>query len=242
MEAMNRRIEDIWKKLEEVSQKQDEQTTQLQTLKPTTKEVIKPSCQAAAAKEKQNATANSQWTTILRRQDGSVDFYRNWTDYKKGFGNSPNGEFFIGLEKLHELTNSGPTQELTIILRDWDNEERYANFDNFKIGNESEKYKIESLGKYSGNAEDAMTFHLGKPFSTQDRNNGEANSTHCAQTWRGAWWFNNCFHSHLFGPYRQEKDKKSKGINWMQWKGFEYSLKFAEMKIRAKTDKTESKS
>jgi len=34
-----------------------------------------------------------------RRQVGSVDFYRNWTDYATGFGN-PAGEFRLGLNEV----------------------------------------------------------------------------------------------------------------------------------------------
>ena len=37
----------------------------------------------------------SGWTVIQRRLDGSVDFYRGWSDYVDGFGYL-DGEYWIG--------------------------------------------------------------------------------------------------------------------------------------------------
>uniref|UniRef100_A0A1I8PR50 Fibrinogen C-terminal domain-containing protein n=1 Tax=Stomoxys calcitrans TaxID=35570 RepID=A0A1I8PR50_STOCA len=232
------------KRIDEISKRQEEQQTQLNELMKTVQpnpNVLSPMTKIngeVAIKEKPKLSPQpkpaTEWTTILRRQDGSVDFYRNWTEYKNGFGNPPNGEFFIGLDRLHELTNQDPPQELTIILRDWRNEERYANYSFFKIDNEAAKYKIFALGNYEGNAGNAMAFHLGQAFSTYDQDNDGTNVQNCAERWHGAWWYDNCYHSNLCATYRQEHDKFSKGIAWMQWKGHDYSLKYAEMKIRPK--------
>ena len=46
------------------------------------------------------------WTVLQRRMNGSVDFYRNWQDYKTGFGDLRT-EFWLGNEKMHQLTSQG---------------------------------------------------------------------------------------------------------------------------------------
>ena len=38
--------------------------------------------------------------------DGTINFLREWLDYKHGFGNLAT-EFWLGLEKIHMLTNQG---------------------------------------------------------------------------------------------------------------------------------------
>ena len=47
------------------------------------------------------------WTVLVRRQDGSVDFFRKWADYQAGFGNLT-GEFWLGNENLVTLTSDDP--------------------------------------------------------------------------------------------------------------------------------------
>ncbi len=42
-----------------------------------------------------------------RRQDGSVDFYRNWADYQGGFGDLK-GEFWLGNDNPRALTEASP--------------------------------------------------------------------------------------------------------------------------------------
>jgi len=50
--------------------------------------------------------------------DGSVDFYRNWTAYKNGFGDM-DGEIFLGLDKIHALTTERK-QELLVVFEDFE--------------------------------------------------------------------------------------------------------------------------
>lgn len=132
--------------------------------------------------------AGSGWTVIQRRFNGSVDFYRNWNQYRDGFGNF-NGEFFLGLSMLHYLTASTP-HELHIQLEDFENETRYAGYSRFLVGNQTELYKLKSLGNYTGNAGNAMLYNLNQNFSTYMDN--DFDDENCAEAFHGAWWYRVC--------------------------------------------------
>ncbi|KAJ8033201.1 Ficolin-1 [Holothuria leucospilota] len=90
------------------------------------------------------------WTVIQRRNDGSLDFNRHWKDYKEGFGYF-NKEFWIGNEKLAGLTNQG-TYQLRIDVENSNGTSFYLIYEEFRIGDEWSKYKLISVGGYSGAA------------------------------------------------------------------------------------------
>ena len=90
------------------------------------------------------------WAVIQRRLNGSVDFFRDWEDYKRGFGDL-GGEFWLGLEKIHRLTNPQNRQKLRIELEDFTGYSCYAEFDNFTVNGEDDQYRLASLGFYNGN-------------------------------------------------------------------------------------------
>ena len=92
-------------------------------------------------------TAGGGWTVFQKRQDGSVDFYRDWADYKLGFGNL-NGEFWLGLDNINRLTNS-ERYKLRVDLEDTKLNTAYAMYDYFAVTSEKTKYRL-SLGTYSG--------------------------------------------------------------------------------------------
>jgi len=167
------------------------------------------------------------WIVFQRRQDGSVDFYRGWEEYKKGFG-SPSSEFWWGLERLHAATHNKP-RELRIDMEDFSGNKVYAHYISFSIASESDKYAITVSG-YSGTAGfDALDYHNGKPFTTKDRDH-DTRSNNCAVDFTGAWWFDFCFHSHLNGKYVPAGGS----YEGPRWHGFndKRTLKFTEMKIR----------
>ena len=183
-------------------------------------------------------TDGEEWVVFQRRFDGSVSFpevkvgesswtQRTWEDYKNGFGNLT-GEHWLGLEKLHRLTNNGDWL-LRIEINDTYGDTGYAEYTNFAIGDESTNYRL-SIGDYSGTAGNSLTYHDNMAFSTYDRDHDNA-TYNCAE-FRGGWWFNACLQSNLNGRHYHERTHHVSEIYWFGWKDQSTAITKTEMKMR----------
>lgn len=139
-------------------------------------------------------TDGGGWLRILQRKDGLVNFTRSWSDYVNGFGNVKS-EYWLGLDKIHALTNNNGRKELYVYIENWEGESRYARYDNFVIGGSSDLYELKSLGNYSGTAGDSFKYNMGCKFSTVDSDNDKWESKSCADLYKSGWWFNDCSHA-----------------------------------------------
>uniref|UniRef100_A0A2K5YIS5 Tenascin-N n=1 Tax=Mandrillus leucophaeus TaxID=9568 RepID=A0A2K5YIS5_MANLE len=172
-------------------------------------------------------TDGGGWIVFQRRNTGQLDFFKRWRTYVEGFGD-PTKEFWLGLDKLHNLTTGTPTRYEVRVDLQTANESAYAIYDFFQVASSKERYKL-TVGKYRGTAGDALSYHNGWKFTTFDRDNDIALSN-CALTHHGGWWYKNC---HLANPNgRYGETKHSEGVNWEPWKGHEFSIPYVELKIR----------
>ncbi|XP_069496186.1 fibrinogen-like protein 1 [Ambystoma mexicanum] len=185
------------------------------------------------------------WTVLQRRSNGKVNFNRKWDEYKEGFGSfkGKKDEFWLGNDHIHDLLSAEMT--LQIDLMDWEGAHRYAIYENFRVQNEQNNYRL-LLGMYSGNAGDALSggSHVeeqwsaslnGMQFCTPDKDHDRYVTGNCAQENTCGWWFNRCHAANLNGVYHKKGNYSGaydNGVTWSTWRGLWYSLKYTTMKIR----------
>ena len=159
------------------------------------------------------------WTTIQRRFDGSVDFNRNWADYKKGFGDSA-GEYWLGLDNIHAITKTFENVMVRIEASTFEGERAVMIFEGFKVDSEVNLYKL-TCGWI---VEDPLSLAIswlyvnGMAFSTKDADNDLNPNGNCASSPSGGGWNKNCNNFKFNGRYPEQGDDDSKLLRWTRWK------------------------
>ena len=182
-------------------------------------------------------TDGGKWLVIQHRINGSVNFYRNWIDYVKGFGNLE-GEFWYGLDKIHCLTTRDD-MELRIELGNGTEPTEVWTYQLFRVGGADTNYTL-TIGQAMGvgGTDDAMADHNGRSFSTRDRDNDAWVEHNCARVYGGAWWYNRCLTANLNGKYEYHTpedlgkfDHRATRLCWRNHSEWSYYNE-VQMKIR----------
>lgn len=137
-------------------------------------------------------TDGGGWTVFLSRQNQTeqLDFNRTWDKYKAGFGN-PGGEYWLGNEVLHAMTNSREYSirlDLQLASDSYD----FATYGKFKVNSESSRYSTYVTGSLIGSfSAGCLRYINGRSFTTLDRDNDNYNGN-CAARQGGGWWYYTC--------------------------------------------------
>ena len=172
------------------------------------------------------------WITILNRDASAVheDFNRNYVDFENEFGDK-NGEFWIGLQKMHQLTTF-PDTELKIDMEKYDGSKYVAKYSTFKVGSQDEGYVL-TLDGFSSTpsfGDDFMNSN-GAKFSTKDKDQ-DASPDNCAAKHHGGWWYRYCFLAKFTGVHYEGENGVTFGNHWVAITGWEGSFKKVSMKVR----------
>ncbi len=128
--------------------------------------------------------ANSSWL-VIQRKTSHIAFSNTWKEYKHGFGDL-NSDYWLGLEKLHQITTLATTA-LLISYRESGSQPVVAEYESFKISNEATGYNL-TLGRMISKTTNRLEFHNDMKFSTQDRDN-DLDDISCASKYGGGWWY-----------------------------------------------------
>lgn len=142
-------------------------------------------------------------------------------------------------------------------MEDFTGAKAFVHYTSFSVGPEEEGYKLSFSGFIDGGAGEfvpsthglllqyqlhnnnlfslfsgtSLSEHNGQRFSTFDKDQ-DTYASNCAKTYLGGWWYGECHSVNPNGIYLWGSSTYGIGINWVSWKGYEYSLKYIAMKIK----------
>lgn len=131
------------------------------------------------------------WTVLLRRgrfgNTKQITFDHTFPAYRSGFGDMHLGEFFLGLDDIHQLTSEEGPHVLQIDLEDTEGEYLSLQYSGFRIGGLADDFRfyvdgVRDAVEYAGGDEDGratsayyqqlasgLLAHNGSAFLTADR-------------------------------------------------------------------------
>jgi len=129
---------------------------------------------------------------MMKKIDNSNSFDRTWDEFKAGFGNTISGNYWLGNDRIHQLTKDGGYMLLVDIkskkgfgplARFW------SDYARFIVGSEATNYQVLIDGGY-GKAGDPIGDINGTQFTTNDRDNDGNPTGNCAVAHSGGFWYN----------------------------------------------------
>uniref|UniRef100_A0A182YEY9 Fibrinogen C-terminal domain-containing protein n=2 Tax=Anopheles stephensi TaxID=30069 RepID=A0A182YEY9_ANOST len=174
------------------------------------------------------------WIVIQNRFDGFVNFNRSWEKYRDGFGDIGT-EYWIGLDEIHRLTVAVP-HEIAFVAESFQGERRWARYSLFEIGGETDRYRLDKLGVYSGTLGDEFTYNKGMEFSTFDQDHDKFANVNCAMRTAAGWWHRSCTRINLNGMYGNESGVRfTYWLDWLHLQGLKRTrIMIREIKKRRK--------
>ena len=175
-------------------------------------------------------TDGGGWTVVQRRMDGSENFFRNWTEYRIGFGEL-HKEHWLGNEQIYFLTSHAflKGSELRVDMQiKAESTMRWAKYSGFNVDAEHTGYTLHISG-FSGSygVVDRLVEQNNMKFSTYDVDNDHW-SYSCSLGKYGAWWYNDCHRTNLNARYNEFQSYDwTKSFSWQP-----HILQFSEMKVR----------
>uniref|UniRef100_A0A182J9N9 Uncharacterized protein n=1 Tax=Anopheles atroparvus TaxID=41427 RepID=A0A182J9N9_ANOAO len=174
------------------------------------------------------------WIVIQNRFDGFVNFNRSWEKYRDGFGDIGT-EYWLGLDAIHQLTVAVP-HELAFVAESFRGERRWARYSLVEIGGETDRYRLQKLGVYSGTLGDEFTYNKGMEFSTYDQDHDQFGDVNCALRTASGWWHRSCTRINLNGMYGNESGVRfAYWLDWLHLQGLKRTrIMIREIKRRRK--------